>query len=75
MSKSIQYAVKCVADHRYYNENGDIDDEGSLDSAMLWKTRRGAQNTADDWGSGLVVPMINEVVEVEVVIKETRKVV
>lgn len=66
MSKTY-YAVRDVNDGKYFDEYY----EGStIDDAKLWKTRRGAQETSDDWGSMLEPKSVNEVVEVEVV--ETR---
>ena len=70
-SVTLQYAVRDDKG-RYYTENA-LDDLDGIDQAMLWKTRRGAANTAEDWGCALIPAQKNTVVEIEVVVTETRK--
>lgn len=70
MAKTIQYAV--MDDGGCYYTN-DVYHSDNINKAKLWKTRAGANRLAKEWGSGCKPRPVNKVVEVEVVVRTSRK--
>jgi len=65
--KTIRFAVRSQ-DGDYFAEN----EAGYLSEAKLWKTKRGAEALAKEWGSAIRPRQMNTVVEVEVVEVQRR---